>query len=258
MRFIPYVAMLLAVAPTTVNAQIWDNCKYQAERSLSLDAAGARLLDITAGAGSLKIAGKAGLTGIRARGHACASHKDLLDKIQLEGHRSGTTLVVAANKREGNYSLRMNNYARLDVVIEVPARMAADIEDGSGEIDLSGLGAVDIEDGSGAIVANDIASATIDDGSGEIRLVDVRGPVSIDDGSGEISLQNIAGAIDIDDGSGEITVRNTRGNVHISDSSGSIRVADVAGDFVVSDDGSGDIDYDNVRGRVDVPRRHRR
>ena len=83
------------------------------------------------------------------------------------------------------------------------------------------------------------------------------GRVTIEDGSGEIELENVGGAIDIEDGSGEIEIRGARSGVRISDASGSIDVSDVAGDFVVTNDGSGSIDYDNVRGRVDIPRRKR-
>ena len=59
----------------------------------------------------------------------------------------------------------------------------------------------------------------------------------------------------IEDGSGEIDVKRA-GSVRVSDGSGGISVADVAGDFVVTDDGSGDVEYDNVRGHIDVPMRH--
>jgi hypothetical protein len=41
------------------------------------------------------------------------------------------------------------------------------------------------------------------------------------------------------------------------DSSGSIDVSRVGGDFVVEHDGSGSIDYDGVKGKVDIPRKDR-
>jgi hypothetical protein len=243
-------------------AQDHEQCRHRAERSATVDANGARRLVIGAGSGSLKIEGKPGLTSVRIRGVACASSADLLDQIKLDARRSDTDVLVEANERrderDRDWHFRDNEYARLDIVVEVPARMAARIDDGSGSIDLSNLGAVVIEDGSGDIVADNLnGDVEIDDGSGGIRLVDIAGAVQIDDGSGEISLRNIGGAIDIDDGSGEIDIRAARKNVRISDSSGSIEVADVEGDFIVTNDSSGGIDYDNVRGRVDIPRRKR-
>jgi DUF4097 and DUF4098 domain-containing protein YvlB len=241
-------------------AQRSDECAHEAQRSVMVDAAGARMLLLEAGSGSLKVEGRPGQNRVVVRGRACASSAELLERIELHGQRSGNNVVIRANvqRDDRNSSLRGNHYARLDIVVEVPAGMNAEIDDGSGSIDLSNLGAVRIEDGSGEIVANNLSGdVEIDDGSGEIRLVDITGGVRIDDGSGEIELQNIGGLIDIDDGSGQITIRGARNSVKVSDASGDIDVRDVGGDFVVADDGSGSIDYDNVRGRVDVPRRKR-
>jgi hypothetical protein len=261
MRLLLYGTLACAVWASPANAQNFNQCEHSADRSATLDASSARLLELEAGSGSLKIEGKPGLNRVIIRGKACASSADLLEDIGLETSREGSSVVVRANVRDrddwSQHNWRNNAYARLDVVVEVPAGMAAEIEDGSGEIDLSNLGAVRIKDGSGSIVANDLASARIEDGSGEIRLVDIRGAVDIEDGSGEIELANIDGLVEIEDGSGEITVRASKNSVRISDSSGSISVRDIAGDFIVDHDGSGGIDYDNVRGRVDIPRRRR-
>lgn len=252
--------LLLGVAVLPVAAQDTGPCRYEAQRSANVDANGARKLLVEAGSGSLKIEGKAGLNSVRVRGRACASSADLLEEIQLRARRDGNQVVIEANRRDSQsgWNFRGNEYARLDVVMEVPAGIASEIEDGSGSMDVSNLGSVEIEDGSGEIVADNLnGDVHIHDGSGSIRLVDVTGRVDIEDGSGEISLRNVGGAIDIDDGSGQIDVRGTRAGVRVSDASGSIEVADVAGDFVVDDDGSGNISYHNVRGRVDIPRRRR-
>jgi hypothetical protein len=253
-------ALLVGGSALPAIAQDHGECRHRAERSATVDANGARRLVIGAGSGSLKIEGKPGLTSVRIRAVACASSADLLDQIKLNARRSDSDVLVEANERrdDSGWHFRDNEYARLDVVVEVPAGLAARIDDGSGSIDLSNLGAVVIEDGSGDIVADNLhGDVDIDDGSGGIRLVDIAGAVRIDDGSGEISLRNIGGAIDIDDGSGEIDIRAARNNVRISDSSGGIEVADVEGDFIVTNDGSGGIDYDNVKGRIDIPRRKR-
>lgn len=248
---------LLALTAGTAYAQ--DRCRHEDERNQALDLAGATRLDVESGAGTLKIVGKSGLSRVVIRGKACASDADMLDDIKLESSRSGSTIVVKANVHNDFSSSRWrhNQYARLDIVIEVPAGLAADIQDGSGSIELENLGAVDIEDGSGEIDASNLAAVTIDDGSGAIKLSDIRGPIDIRDGSGRIDLQNIAGEVVIRDSSGEIDIRGTRGNVRIRDLSGSIDVADIGGDFVVTSDGSGGIDYANVRGRVDIPSKRR-
>lgn len=254
-----WTVALLGVVASDAMAQRSDPCAHEAQRSAMVDAAGARLLRLEAGSGSLRVEGRAGQNRVVVRGRACASSAELLERIELHGQRSGNDVVIRANvQRDRDRGFVGHHYARLDIVVEVPAGMSAEIEDGSGSIDLTNLGAVTIEDGSGEIVANHLrGDVEIDDGSGSIRLVDVTGRVRIDDGSGEIELQNIGGLIEIDDGSGEVTIRGARNSVNVSDGSGDIDVRDVAGDFTVADDGSGSIAYDNVRGRVDVPRRKR-
>jgi hypothetical protein len=253
-------AALIGLTALPLAAQDTEHCRHEAQRSANVEADGVRRLVVGAGSGSLTIEGKPGLTTVRIRGRACASSADLLDAIRLNARRDGSDIIVEANKRDDNrgWNYEGNQYARLDVIMEVPARMAADIEDGSGSITLSELGAVEIDDGSGEIVGDNLhGDVRVHDGSGEIRFADVAGRVNIEDGSGEIELRNIGGPIDIDDGSGEIDIRGARNSVRISDASGSIGVVDVAGDFVVEDDGSGGIDYGNVRGRVDIPRKKR-
>jgi DUF4097 and DUF4098 domain-containing protein YvlB len=258
MRILLCTTFAVVLTVPNASAQNSDDCRHEAERAANVDVGGARLLELDAGSGSLKIVGKTGLNRVVIRGRACASDEDLLDDIKLEARRDGNSIVVRANVRDdNNFSFRGREYARLDVVMEVPAGMAANIDDGSGSIELSHLGAVDLDDGSGEIIADDIASIRIDDGSGEIELDGVHGRVDIKDGSGEITLRNVEGAVEIDDGSGEINVRVAKSSIRISDSSGSISVVDVSGDFVVEEDGSGGIDYDNVRGRVDIPRKKR-
>jgi DUF4097 and DUF4098 domain-containing protein YvlB len=254
-----FTSIFLAVSAVPALAQHDDDCRHEAQRNTTIAVQDAKRLVVEAGSGSLKIVGKPGISHVRVSGRACASSAELLEQITLRSNRSGGDIVIEANmrdRRDNDWSFRDNQYARLDVEIEVPARMAAEIHDGSGSIDLSNLGALVLEDGSGDIVADNLnGDVDIEDGSGGIRLVDVAGRVKIDDGSGEITLRNVGGLIDIDDSSGEIDIRVARNTVRISDSSGSIDVSDVAGDFIVMDDGSGSIDYDNVKGKVDIPRR---
>ncbi len=249
-------ATLLLGAAQSALAQGSDQCRHEAQRTADVDAAGARLLTVTAGAGSLRIEGKAGLDRVLIRGRACASDARLLEEIELQADRRGSNVVVEAISRVEGWSLTGMRYASLDVVIEVPARMAAEITDGSGSIDISNLGAVSITDGSGEIIGSDLhGELRIKDGSGSIKLTNLAGAVSIHDGSGSIELRDIGGLIDITDGSGEIDVRTARNSIRISDGSGGIEVADVDGDFTVTRSGSGGIGYSNVKGRIDIPDR---
>lgn len=249
------LALLLGAAQGVL-AQTFEQCRHEAQRSATVEAGGAGRVTVKAGAGSLRVEGKAGLDRVIIRGRACASDAGLLEEVELRASRNGSDVVVESMQRDQGWSFTGNRYARLDLVIEVPARMAAQIADGSGSIDISNLGAVRITDGSGEINGNDLhGDVRIKDGSGTIGLTGVTGTVSIHDGSGSIHLRDIGGMVDITDGSGEIDVRGTRSSVRVSDGSGGIEVADVAGDFTVTRSGSGGIGYSSVKGSINIPDR---
>ncbi len=247
--------IILAVIPILTFQ--FDECRYTATREATVDAAAASRLSVSAGSGRLRVEGKPGLRQARLRGTACASDRALLEEIQLSATRSGGEVRVHAN--DDDKDLRNREYARLDLVIEVPENLATEIEDSSGDIEVFGLGPLQIIDGSGGIMADDIrGSLTIEDGSGEIKVTGVRGDVKIQDGSGEIDVFDVSGTVDIRDGSGEIMASKITRDLFISDSSGSIEVDDVGGAFTVRNDSSGAVDYRGVRGTVRVPEKARR
>jgi DUF4097 and DUF4098 domain-containing protein YvlB len=230
------VAAFAALAPLPRQ-----ECEFAAERSANIAGSASDVLDLVARAGSLRVEGRPGLREVRVRGRACASSNNLLDQLVLETRRSGDRVRVEVPDIDDGRSFFGNNYARLDLVIEVPEGMEAEVTDGSGEAEFTGLGRLNLTDGSGSLyLANMLGDVRIEDGSGEIEIVEVDGNVYIDDGSGEISVRNVAGSVTVNDGSG------------------SIRVADVRGDFTVESDGSGGITHRNVSGAVDIPEDDRR
>ncbi len=237
-----------------------EDCRYEARRDDAVRASTRDLLHLIARAGSLKVTGREGASEVRISGRACASSRDLLDQLQLKTSRSGSTVNVEVPEIDQD-GWRGNQYARLDLDIEVPAGMAAEIEDGSGATELTGLGALQVTDGSGELTISDVKGAVrVHDGSGELVIRGVDGNVSVADGSGEIQVQHVTGSVTIHDGSGSIEVTDVEGDVSVpEDGSGSIDVSDVRGDLTVSAKGSGSVHYARVGGRVDVPEReHRR
>lgn len=204
------------------SAPAHDQCRFEARRSLrqSLDAD--QLLRLLAGGGALEVVGVDGLGEVRAVARACASEEEYLNDLQLTSKMQGNALLLETHYPSWGRSSWGNRYARLDLRVEVPAGLAAEIQDGSGEMMVSGLGTVDIKDGSGGIVLTDIlGDVRLEDGSGEITIRDVRGSVNVDDGSGEMALRSIGGDVRINDGSGEIEVQGVGGSLTVSDSSGS-------------------------------------
>jgi len=236
---------------------------FSSPRNADVSAAGARTVEIQAHAGSLRVEGRAGLTQVRVRGTARASSRGMLDDIRLIAERRGDVVFIKADipeDRGSNFWGSVNHYRGLDLVIEVPATIALDVGDGSGEALFVNVGALSLSDGSGEIeIRGAKGNVRVNDGSGSIEVDGVEGNLRIDDGSGEISVRNVTGDVTVDtDGSGNIVVSGVGGTMRVGDDgSGNIDVDRVAGDFVVGNDGSGTIRYETVKGSVDVPERKR-
>jgi hypothetical protein len=229
--------LVSGVSSVSLQAQQYDDdCDYKRPVSLNVDMSATELLRAETGAGSLEVRGVAGLRQARVTGTACASSSSLLGEISVTMKRDGARVVVETDFPDMNN----NGEARIDLVIEVPAGAHADIKDGSGSMEVSGVGDLDI-----------------DDGSGELKISDISGSVRIEDGSGSVEITGVRGDVHLTDGSGEVVIRDIGGSVDVADGSGSIDVRGVRGSFVVSTDGSGNVDWSNVTGRVDVPSRKR-
>ena len=259
MRVLFCVAPLVALAATAPALRALPD--HEAPRNATVDASGARLVQVRGRAGMMRIVGRTGITEVRVRGTARASREEDLDDIKLVAERRGDVVLVEVQipDRE-SYGWGDRNRA-LDLVIDVPAGSAMEVDDSSGDIEIRGVGALDLEDSSGDIDLEDLGGAVrIEDSSGGIRVVGVKGDVSIRDSSGDIDARRITGALTVEeDSSGEITVADVTGTVHVRrDSSGGIEVAGVGGDFLVDRDGSGGIDYRDVKGEVRIPQRRGR
>ena len=198
-------------------------CRYEARRDVAVDAAGATAVFVHGEAGGLRVEGAPGLREVRVEGRACASSQELLERTRVRADKSGGQLRVVAEVPDSQGWGWRDGGASLDLVVRVPENLRVEIEDGSGSLQVSRVGALSIEDG-----------------SGEIEVEDVHGDLRIRDGSGSIRARNIAGSVTIEE-----------------DGSGGIDVEDVSGDLRVSKDGSGGVHHSNVRGQVNVPSRSR-
>jgi DUF4097 and DUF4098 domain-containing protein YvlB len=254
----------------------WAECHFSAPRTAEIDANGARRVVVKGRAGDLIVRGSTATTRIQAKGQACARSQQQLDAIRIDVEREGDTIRVAAVLPDNDSFL---NHQSLDLTIELPATIAVDLEDSSGDLTVEGVASAHIDDSSGDQSIRDIAgNVVVADSSGDIDIKNIRGNVEVSDSSGdvlvtdvggnvripvdssgELVFQRIHGDVQIDtDSSGNIAISNVNKNVTIeNDSSGSIRVADVGGSFTVEHDSSGGIDHRNVLGAVNIPRRDR-
>ena len=239
------------------NEALADSCKYDRDIDLELDLSNSDELAIAAGAGSLEITGKPGASKAVIRGRACASKEDWLEKSTVEtsgGARAEITVELPQDR--GSWFSWGDDYAYIDLEVEVPASMELEVSDSSGHMWLQNVGAVAIKDSSGDIELTGAGGAvTVNDSSGDIEMEDVDGDVTLRDSSGGIYGTDIEGSVLVErDSSGNIRFEDVSGDIIVQrDSSGNIKVMDVGGDFRVLKDGSGSITSENVKGEVETP-----
>jgi len=250
-----------AAAPLIIGTTAYaQEAPYTAPRNASVDATGAKMVEVEAAGGILRVEGKPGLRQIQVTGTARASSPRLLNEIKLIAERRGDRVFIKADMPDDNGWRDDDWSVGLDLVIQVPQGINADISDGSGDTKIFNVGALEATDGSGDFSVDGAAgSVRIKDGSGNLKIENVVGDVSVRDGSGDINVRNVSGSFVVEaDGSGGIFATDVRGSVVVeNDGSGEIEVNKVGRDFRVESKGSGNIDYSDVTGRVDIPERHR-
>jgi len=275
------LAFLWAASLALVYAQaaLADSCRFNATRTAAIEGGPVRKVIVIAGAGDLIVRSDKTLTAPRASGRACASSQKQLDAITLETHREGDTLYIKTVLPEIGDSFSFGQNVSLDLTVDLPQVIATEIEDSSGDAEISDIGAAIVTDSSGDLRLNEIhGDLSITDSSGGIRIDSVAGNVQIRDSSGDVDVADVTGNLDIPlDSSGDLRLSRVGGNVIIGtdssgdivvqqvqrdvtigrDSSGDISVTDVAGNLSIGADSSGDIDHDRVLGKMDLPRGHR-
>lgn len=252
-----------------------NDCAHTATREVAIDTAGLQRLAIAARAGDLAITGEPGLTQVVARGKACAGDAETLALVQLRESVAGGEATIAVDIPDGSgWGWRTSPY--MDLEVRVPASLALDVRDSSGDATLRNIASATVQDSSGDLTISGVAGdLRVTDSSGDIDIRDVGGTVHVpSDSSGDIEIVEVEGDVRIEqDSSGDIEIRQVRGDATVGndssgdivfdtiggsarvdrDSSGSIRARDIGRDFTVERDGSGDIRHDGVRGTVRVP-----
>ena len=247
---------LLTILALAATAPAWaqDGCAHRAPRNLDLATNGGRTLVVRTGAGELDIQGDPGARQVRARGTACADREEDLAQIRLVQRREGDRLVLATEFPDsGSW---FGGQRSLDLELRVPAGLALEVDDSSGDATIEGVASLRAQDSSGDLrIARVAGHVWVDDSSGELEVRDVGSLLVASDSSGEIRAEGVRGDAEVaDDSSGSILLRRIGGNAKVgSDSSGDIVAEDVGGDFVVEDDGSGSIEHHGVRGQVRIP-----
>jgi DUF4097 and DUF4098 domain-containing protein YvlB len=247
--------MALLIFPSAVQAE---DCEFTKNIELSLDLSGTDTLAILAGAGSLKVYGNSGTDEASLTGKACASSEEWLEESTVNTREGDLAKIEVELPDTGNsWSLFGDNYAYIDLELNVPENMKLDVVDSSGSIVMENVGELSLTDSSGSIKLEGVnGPLRLKDSSGSIRMNDVDGDVTIiADSSGSMAGDNIEGSVLVKrDSSGSIKFTDVSGDFTVErDSSGSITAERIGGDFTVLKDGSGGIRTSEVAGEVSTP-----
>ena len=226
-------AMLFVGLSTSASA-------WEETRNMQLPAAGIDQLTINCGSGSLTVSGREDAADISVRAEIVVertgreeAREMLEDRLILSLERRGARAVLISEFDNDGWGFWRNlsgrREVRVNLTIVLPAGFDVDIDDGSGDIEISNVGDTVIDDGSGNITIRNAGELYIDDGSGNIDVYDVAGDATIDDGSGDMILSGVNGHVVIDDGSGNIEVSEVEDGVKVDGGSGNTVLKDITG-----------------------------
>lgn len=219
-------SFVMVLLPVVVLA---DSCSYEEQIAFTVPSANIAKLDISAGAGSLTVSSSPSATEISVSAVVCASRKSGLEGMGIEHIVQGNTQFLWTKIEDQQGGFFSSGYAFINLEVTVPAGLAVDIKDGSGELSVSGTGDLNVVDG-----------------SGEARIFAIAGNVKVKDGSGELTIEDVQGNVDVDDGSGDIDIVQVAGAVTVRDGSGDIDVREVQLEVTILEDGSGDVNVDQA------------
>jgi hypothetical protein len=241
---LPIAALAVACFPEARLVESFDDV---------LGAEGLDSLHAVVGAGDLRVEGEEGLDHIAVEVRIytqlapCDEDAEVLDDMDYD--------LYANDEGEARLWVDMDADWQsywADVTIRMPAAMALDLRDGSGDIDISDVAALVMDDESGDADIEGIAGdVEIEDGSGDLTIIHVGGRLTVDDASGDIDIRDQAGSVDIVDGSGDLWLEEAFADVRIDDEGGDMDLRKIDGDVEI-EDGSGDIDVRQVTGVVTI------
>jgi DUF4097 and DUF4098 domain-containing protein YvlB len=247
---------LLVLACLVASTAWGDDCKYERNIERTLDLSGTSQLDINAAAGELRVVGTESPNEALIEARVCASDERWASESSLRT-ASGNTAEISVEVPDRESSWNGDNYFSVDLVIQIPAGMALNIKDTSGQVRVENSGDLSIRDSSGDIDIRDIQGmVNVEDSSGDIDMMHVHGDLVIEgDTSGNISGTDIRGSVLVmKDSSGNIRFENVQNDFIVErDSSGNIVADTIGGDFRVLKDGSGTIRAKDVTGEIDIP-----
>ena len=176
---------------------------------------------------------------VEGRGRDAASE---FERRRFSARTSGGDLTVRTNPPRQRWSGRRD--ASFQVTIEIPRRYSADLDLGSGNVEVGSLtGDLRVDVGSGNVTVEDVNGdeVVLDTGSGTVRARALRGDVRIDTGSGSVHVDRVEGSLLVDTGSGSVNVGTVDGRTNVDTGSGSVEMTLVSAASSEVSTGSGSV-----------------
>jgi beta-lactamase regulating signal transducer with metallopeptidase domain len=235
-------------------AHTW--CGYTAADTLVVSAAGIRRLRVEVPAGDVRIVGRPVGNTVRVLSRRCGSRPEVLDGLALDMGQRGEELRIKVELPRQLFSRTQGTVARVDLDIEVPQALALDLETSLGSVDLVDVGSVRLRDRLGDVrIAGVAGTLALESGPGDLRIQDVREGVRLTGGVGPIEVEQVGGDVLVTGRTGRSVIRDVQGSVSIQRHGGDVRVERVAGDLTVQRLENGEVQHQEVRGTVRLPRR---
>jgi hypothetical protein len=125
-----------------------------------------------------------------------------------------------------------------DFEVTVPRGTKVTGENGSGDLELTGVGGVEAKSRSGKVELRDVdGDVDLDVTSGDISVSNLAGKLRVKANSGDIEAKDVRGAADVETTSGDIELSLSEANdIRAKGTSGDIEITAPGGDYKVSTD----------------------
>lgn len=252
------VTAVSPVEPPSIRYPMTTECEFYAADTIAYGAAGAKRFRLDAGAGTIRVVGKAGLKSVRIHTRRCASQPVILEQLWFDLSRTEDTIMLKVRVPKHLFSRNVGTEASVDLKVEVPEEMAIDLRGGTGGVWVSQTGPLTLEDALGDVTVADVrGNVRIKVGPDSVNVRNVQGDVSLDVRVGAIVMQGAEGGVSIGAGHrGPTSIRDVKGSVSIGERhSGDISIDGVGGDLSIAKLEEGTVRHANVKGKVtNVPR----
>jgi DUF4097 and DUF4098 domain-containing protein YvlB len=180
--------------------------------AMTFPAPGAVTLEISIGAGDVRVRERAGAVSLQVTGEQDP------DQVTIESSEEpdGSLRVTVTERRRGISGWKRRK--GLDITVDTPAQTTLDIDGGA--VDLRSKGQV--------------ASLRFASGSGDARLDDVADDVVVKGASGDVRVRHVGGQLRVHLASGDVFADSVVGGATVRTASGDIALGTVAGESSIT------------------------